>query len=57
MAASLSRLERRDVLGSTDSSSCARHVKLVVLLEKVSLFIGTDFDRLTELQTSAESFG
>ena len=30
-------------------------VKLVLLLDEVSLFIGTDFDRLTELQTLAEN--
>ena len=30
-------------------------VKLVVLLDEVSLFIGTDFGRLTELQTIAEN--
>ncbi len=32
-----------------------RPVKLVLLLDEVSLFIGTDFDRLTELQTLAEN--
>ena len=30
-------------------------VKLVLLLDEVSLFIGTDFERLTELQTLAEN--
>lgn len=41
------RRDREDELG--------RPVKLVLLLDEVSLFIGTDFDRLTELQTLAES--
>lgn len=31
-----------------------KDVKIVVLLDEVSLFIGTDFERLTELQTIAE---
>ena len=30
-------------------------VKLVLLLDEVSLFVGTDFERLTELQTLAEN--
>nr|WP_235271354.1 hypothetical protein [Halorubrum saccharovorum] len=30
-------------------------VKIVLLLDEVSLFIGTDFERLTELQTLAEN--
>lgn len=41
------RTEREDELG--------RPVKLVLLLDEVSLFIGTDFERLTELQTLAEN--
>jgi len=41
------RSDREDELGHP--------VKLVLLLDEVSLFIGTDFDRLTELQTLAES--
>lgn len=32
-----------------------KEVKLVLLLDEVSLFIGTDFERLTELQTLAEN--
>jgi hypothetical protein len=48
----VSRLEslrqaREDELGD--------NVKLVLLLDEVSLFIGTDFERLTELQTLAEN--
>ncbi|WP_435066695.1 hypothetical protein [Haloplanus sp. C73] len=48
----VSRLEslrqaREDELGEP--------VKLVLLLDEVSLFIGTDFERLTELQTLAEN--
>jgi hypothetical protein len=41
------RTEREDKLG--------KPVKLVLLLDEVSLFIGTDFERLTELQTLAEN--
>ncbi len=41
------RSERVDELG--------KPVKLVLLLDEVSLFIGTDFERLTELQTLAEN--
>jgi hypothetical protein len=41
------RVEREAELG--------RPVKLVLLLDEVSLFIGTDFERLTELQTLAEN--
>lgn len=41
------RLERERELGEP--------VKLVLLLDEVSLFIGTDFERLTELQTLAEN--
>jgi len=41
------RTEREEELG--------KPVKLVLLLDEVSLFIGTDFERLTELQTLAEN--
>ena len=41
------RQDREDEFG--------RPVKLVLLLDEVSLFIGTDFERLTELQTLAEN--
>ena len=41
------RAEREDEL--------EKPVKLVLLLDEVSLFIGTDFERLTELQTLAEN--
>ncbi|MDG5775162.1 hypothetical protein QA599_01790 [Haloarculaceae archaeon H-GB1-1] len=41
------REEREEELGQP--------VKLVLLLDEVSLFIGTDFERLTELQTLAEN--
>ncbi|SEO75791.1 hypothetical protein SAMN05216388_101858 [Halorientalis persicus] len=41
------RQEREEEIGEP--------VKLVLLLDEVSLFIGTDFERLTELQTLAEN--
>jgi hypothetical protein len=41
------RQDREDELGEP--------VKLVLLLDEVSLFIGIDFERLTELQTLAEN--
>jgi hypothetical protein len=50
--AMVSRLEQ---LRSDREDELGRPVKLVLLLDEVSLFIGTDFDRLTELQTLAES--
>jgi hypothetical protein len=50
--AMVSRLEQ---LRSDREDELGRPVKLVLLLDEVSLFIGTDFDRLTELQTIAES--
>jgi hypothetical protein len=50
--AMVSRLEQ---LRSDREEELGRPVKLVLLLDEVSLFIGTDFDRLTELQTLAES--
>lgn len=48
----VSRLEE---LRSEREAEVDRPVKLVLLLDEVSLFIGADFDRLTELQTLAES--
>ncbi|WP_231187339.1 hypothetical protein [Haladaptatus sp. DYF46] len=51
-AAMVRRLEH---LRSEREERLGRPVKLVLLLDEVSLFIGTDFDRLTELQTLAES--
>ena len=46
---------RLETLRSEREAELGRPVKLVLLLDEVSLFIGTDFDRLTELQTLAES--
>ncbi|MFA9418331.1 hypothetical protein [Natrinema sp. HArc-T2] len=48
-------VERLEQLRSDREDELGRPVKLVLLLDEVSLFIGTDFDRLTELQTLAES--
>ncbi len=48
-------VERLEELRSEREAELGRPVKLVLLLDEVSLFIGTDFDRLTELQTLAES--
>ncbi|GGM47988.1 hypothetical protein [Haloarcula argentinensis] len=48
-------VERLEQLRSDREAELGRPVKLVLLLDEVSLFIGTDFDRLTELQTLAES--
>ncbi|WP_323676882.1 hypothetical protein [Halorubellus sp. PRR65] len=48
-------VERLEHLRSKREEELGRPVKLVLLLDEVSLFIGTDFDRLTELQTLAES--
>lgn len=48
----VSRLEE---LRSEREEELAKPVKLVILLDEVSLFIGTDFERLTELQTLAEN--
>jgi hypothetical protein len=47
----VSRLEE---LRSEREARREKPVKLVLLLDEVSLFIGTDFGRLTELQTLAE---
>jgi hypothetical protein len=48
----VSRLEE---LRTERSAELEKPVKLVLLLDEVSLFIGTDFERLTELQTLAEN--
>lgn len=48
----VSRLEE---LRATREEELGEAVKLVLLLDEVSLFIGTDFERLTELQTLAEN--
>jgi|GEM_PF-701455 len=48
----VSRLEE---LRSGREDELEKPVKLVLLLDEVSLFIGTDFGRLTELQTLAEN--
>ncbi|RKD87664.1 hypothetical protein [Halopiger aswanensis] len=48
-------VERLEQLRSDREEELGHPVKLVLLLDEVSLFIGTDFDRLTELQTLAES--
>ncbi|AWB28448.1 hypothetical protein [Halococcoides cellulosivorans] len=48
-------VERLEQLRSDRAEELGHPVKLVLLLDEVSLFIGTDFDRLTELQTLAES--
>lgn len=46
---------RLEDLRANREKEAGKPVKIVVLLDEVSLFIGTDFDRLTELQTLAES--
>ncbi|UPM45330.1 hypothetical protein [Halocatena salina] len=46
---------RLEALRNQREEDLDRPVKLILLLDEVSLFIGTDFDRLTELQTLAES--
>jgi hypothetical protein len=48
----VSRLEE---LRAEREAELGKPVKLVLLLDEVSLFIGTDFERLTELQTLAEN--
>jgi len=48
----VSRLEQ---LRTEREEDMGKPVKLVLLLDEVSLFIGTDFERLTELQTLAEN--
>ncbi|WP_415383020.1 hypothetical protein [Halosimplex sp. TS25] len=46
---------RLDQLRAEREEELEKPVKLVLLLDEVSLFIGTDFERLTELQTLAEN--
>ncbi|WP_135304849.1 hypothetical protein [Haloarcula amylovorans] len=46
---------RLDRLRAKREAELEKPVKLVLLLDEVSLFIGTDFERLTELQTLAEN--
>ncbi len=46
---------RLDELRREREDQLDKPVKLVLLLDEVSLFIGTDFERLTELQTLAEN--
>lgn len=51
-AGTVSRLER---LRSQREKALGEPITLVLLLDEVSLFVGTEFERLTELQTLAES--
>jgi len=46
---------RLEELRTEREGRAGKPVKLVLLLDEVSLFIGTDFERLTELQTLAEN--
>ncbi len=48
-------VNRLEELRATREAQLDKPVKLVVLLDEVSLFIETDFERLTELQTLAEN--
>lgn len=48
-------VSRLELLRSERERELGEPVKLVLLLDEVSLFIGTDFERLTELQTLAEN--
>ncbi|GAA0679100.1 hypothetical protein ACFQDG_00655 [Natronoarchaeum mannanilyticum] len=48
-------VSRLESLRETREKDLGEPVKLVLLLDEVSLFIGTDFERLTELQTLAEN--
>ena len=48
-------VRRLETMRRDREAALNRPVKLVLLLDEVSLFIGTDFDRLTELQTLAEN--
>ena len=48
-------VSRLDSLRQAREAELGEPVKLVLLLDEVSLFIGTDFERLTELQTLAEN--
>jgi len=48
-------VRRLEELRAEREAELGNPVKLVLLLDEVSLFIGTDFERLTELQTLAEN--
>ncbi|WP_136689168.1 hypothetical protein [Halorhabdus amylolytica] len=48
-------ISRLESLRQEREAELEEPVKLVLLLDEVSLFIGTDFERLTELQTLAEN--
>ena len=48
-------IDRLDELRSEREDELDKPVKLVLLLDEVSLFMGSDFGRLTELQTLAEN--
>jgi len=48
-------VSRLESLRRAREAAVGEPVKLVLLLDEVSLFIGTDFERLTELQTLAEN--
>ncbi|WP_254767380.1 hypothetical protein [Salinilacihabitans rarus] len=48
-------VSRLESLREAREEELGEPVKLVLLLDEVSLFIGTDFERLTELQTLAEN--
>ena len=48
-------VSRLESLRQDREAELGEPVKLVLLLDEVSLFIGTDFERLTELQTLAEN--
>jgi hypothetical protein len=48
-------ITRLEALRAECAAERDEKVKLVLLLDEVSLFIGTDFGRLTELQTIAEN--
>jgi len=48
-------VSRLESLRQAREEEFEKPVKIVLLLDEVSLFIGTDFERLTELQTLAEN--
>lgn len=48
-------VNRLEELRTAREDELEKPVKLVLLLDEVSLFIGTEFERLTELQTLAEN--
>ncbi|MFW5950023.1 MAG: hypothetical protein ACOCR6_01570 [archaeon] len=48
-------ISRLETLRQDREAELEEPVKLILLLDEVSLFIGTDFERLTELQTLAEN--